>query len=651
MKPRKHQQDAISKIVPALTKTGTRATVAMACGSGKTLVGVRSIESLLAGNTTAKIIIFVPNLPLLDQTINDWLKLDAFGGDFVLLPVASTGSSLYGEDSVDHLEGVSPSVIAKVTKQVDVRENTTQVGDIISVLKENRRVVIFSTYQSSASIADAVGSIPGFSFDAALMDEAHRTAGAGRVENSPWQMCLDDNFISAERRLFLTATPRVHKGRKTAKAQRSFNSADELLEDYIDHGVSMDDESVYGPIVFEFSFAEAIAANILSDFKIYAIAISDKDMRTAALDNLKVNLDHVDLKRPSPDQRETVASARNLAVIAAVGKMVERGLISGMLSFHSDTSKSRRFTKDTAGYLAAHPKSVLSTALVNDVTGETPQQEREETMGNFDLAQVQGRFASIANCRVLTEGIDLPELDSILFADPKHSKISIVQAAGRAIRLNPRKNDKVACIIVPVFIGDQEDPEEMVNSSAFGKLHEIMLALRENDNMSAYFSSAIRNEASDKELGTNSESVIMSVTDIDGGLIAGPEGGEGTPVVIMAPASAGKAEDMAPVLVRSYRQFAKACQLKIVGQYATPFERNVAMLNVYKDKHQHCNMQKGAMIESFPIGKVVYRIRDMFYDGALPAHEAEAYAAIGLKLTPVDEMVSAIDTVLASVNG
>lgn len=638
MKPRKHQQDALSKIVPALAGIGTRATVAMACGSGKTLVGVRAIEAVLANNETAKVIVFVPNLPLLDQITNDWVELNAFGGDFVLLPVASTGSSLYGEDSVDHLEGISPTTIAKATKKLDVRANTTTSGVITETLKENRRVVIFATYQSSLRVADAIMDLPGFAFDAALMDEAHRTAGSGKALNSPWQMCLDDEYVPSERRLFMTATPRVHKARKSAKSQKEFSMADDILEEYIDHGVSMDDESVYGPLVYEYSFAEAIAANILSDYKIYAVAISDKDIRSAARTNRKVNLDHVDLQHPDPSQLEAVASARNLAVIAAVGKMVERGLVSGMLSFHSDTMRSRRFAKDASGYLASHPSAALSSSLASHVAGTTSQQDRQSIMNEFDLAQAQGRFATIANCAVLTEGFDLPELNSILFADPKHSKISIVQAAGRAIRLNPKNKDKVASIIIPVFIEDQEDPEDMVNSSAFGKLHEIILALRENDNMSAYFSDAIKNGASDKEYGADSNSIIASVFDSDGALIAGPQNGEDTPIVIIAPESAGKAEDMPATLVRSYRRFAKSCQSKIVGQYATPFERNLAKLRMYKELHGHCSMGPNAKIVGFPIGKVMNRVRDQFDLGNLPEFQREAYVAEGHPLRSIDEL-------------
>lgn len=651
MKPRKHQQDAIRKIVSTLKGTDTRVTIAMACGSGKTLVGARAVEALLAGNESAKVVVFVPSLPLLDQIANDWVELGAFGGDFIMLPVASVGSSLYGEDSVDHLEGVTESSLSNLETRPDIRANTTQSGEIAEVLKEDRRVVVFCTYQSSERIKDALDFLPGFSFDAAVMDEAHRTAGAGKVDNSPWQMCLQDDDIRIDRRLFMTATPRVHKARKSAKKQKAFNTADDLLEEYIDHGVSMEDEAAYGKLAYEFSFAEAIGAGILSDYKIWVVAVSDKDIREAARSNNKVNLDHVDLQRPDPSELEAVASARNLAVIAAVGKMATRGIVSGMLSFHSNTAKSRRFTKDASGYLAAHPNAALAQSLVQHVDGNTPQQDRLKIMDAFEAAHRKSFLSLLSNCAVLTEGLDLPELNSILFADPKRSKISIVQAVGRAIRLDPNSPTKLASVIIPVFIGDQEDPEEMVNSSAFEKLHEIILALRENDNMSAYFSDAIKADSLDKENDTETKANMFRVLDDEGDVISGPEDGSDTPITIIAPGSAGKALEMSDALVRSYRKFTKACQSKVVGQYASPFERNLAMLKVYKEKHQHCNMRKGAKIESFPIGNVVYGIRDRFYDGDLPENEAAAYEAVGLQLKTVDEIVSTIDSVLASING
>lgn len=644
MQPRKHQQRALEAINNEYTM-GNRVTIAMACGSGKTLVGMLATEEAVRGNPNAKILVMVPNLPLLDQTMTDWVRMGAFGGDFTVLPVASVGSSLYGDDAVDHLEGVPDSAR---TPRVEILDNTTKSDKIIEALQGDGRVVVFATYQSSDKIKGALVYIPDFQFDFAVMDEAHRTAGAGKVENSPWQMCLNDHDIPIDKRLFMTATPRIHKARKSIKSQAAFNSADSMYEDFIDHGVSMDDKDVYGPIAFEFSFAEAIAANILSDYKIYAIVVSDQDTRDAARANGRVNLDHVNLRHPSPDELEDVAFARNLAVIAAVTKMSERGLITGMLSFHTDTMRSRRFAKDAAGYLAAHHNPAVSQSVMSHVMGTTPQQERRIIMDDFDAAHKKGRFVAIANCSVLTEGLDVPELDGILFADPKRSKISIVQAVGRAIRLDPNNLTKIASIIIPVFIEDQEDPEQMVDASAFGKLHEVVLALRENDNMSAYFADAILNDARDRESGTESISSMVGVEDLDGNVVSGPESGENTPITVITSASAGGAKEMSAALVRSYQMFAKSCQTRIVGSYATPFERNLAMLKAYKEKNQHCNMPKGALVGKFPIGKVVYNIRDRFYDGSLPVSEADAYASVGLQLTPVDDILSAIDNALAS---
>lgn len=648
MKPRKHQQDALNKIIPALTGTGTRATVAMACGSGKTLVGIRAVEDVVVDNADAKIIVFVPNLPLLDQVMTDWVKADAFGGDFMARPVASVGSSLYGEDTAGELKGVEPQILAKTKVKPVILENTTSDLDVAEDLRRPGRVVFFCTYQSSAVIQLALMNVPGFSFDFAVMDEAHRTAGAGRVKDSPYQLCLSDDHIRIKRRLFMTATPRVHKARKTSKTVKGFDSAsaDALLDEYIDHGVSMNDESVYGPICFEFSFAEAIGAGILSDYRVYAVAISDDDIRAAAAGNKAVSLEGVNLSNPDADQVEFVASARNLALIAAVGRMVEQGTVSGALAFHRDTKRSRRFTKDSKGYLSTHPNPTLSKAFADHVEGVTPPLDRQKTLDDFDTSLKLGQFAIVSNCAVLTEGYDLPELDTTIFADAKYSKISIVQAAGRALRKDPANPGKVASIVVPVFIGQAEDPEEMVELSAFNRMYEIITALRENDNMSAYFTDAILNDATDREEETQSDATMIGVQDSEGNSVTGEDGV--APISLILPLSLGVANTMSLELKKSYSKFAKACQSKIVGSNASVFERNLAKLKLYKAHHGHCSMGPTATIDKFPIGKVMSHVRDQFDLGNLPEYQREAYVAEGYPLKSIDELSALIHETISA---
>lgn len=603
-----HQQNALDAAAPALTKPGSRATISMACGTGKTLTGIRIAEHVMAETANAKIIVFAPTLALLDQLMTNWVALRAFGGKFTMLPVASSGSSIA-------LTNKSDTVILA---------HTTDAKEISNALQTKGRLVVFSTYQSANSVKRALPEDKSFSFDFAIMDEAHRTAGGGKDPDSSYIACLHDSLIPIKRRLFTTATPKA-----CTSASYPAGGVDILKHDFRDYGHSMNDTKVYGDVVFTYSFAEAISEGMLADYRIAVVMVSNDDILKAAMMDSRIDLTGVNLNNPSKKDEKKVASAKDLAVTAVLARMFQNGMVKGALSFHQDRENSTIFSDNASTFLSQSNDPRLADAYLAHVDGETPQFERHRMMREFQLAHSASRFAMISNCAVFTEGVDVPELDTVVFADNKTSKISIVQAVGRAVRLDKKNPNKIANVIVPVFIGGTENPIEKINTTKFKTLYSTISALRENDNMAALYSKAFRDRALEEEsITTETVSEMMNVLDADGNVVAGQEGAA---ISVMASESEGNAADMSKSVVSTYRKFLSACEAKIIEESGSVFERNLGKLEAYKNKNKgKCDViGKDATVGHFAIGKAMGVVHDQFVAGTLPKDEQEAYERVG----------------------
>lgn len=620
----KHQQDAVNSIVPALSLPGTRATVNMACGTGKTLVSIKAAEALMAGTPDAKVIVFVPSLSLHDQLMTNWVKFKTFSNEFTLLPVASSGSSL----------GKMHNPLKPI-----ILPNTTDVKEVINALQTKGRMVVFCTYQSAGTIKAALGKMPGYAFDLAIMDEAHRTAGHKDHESSSYVMCLDDLVIPIKRRLFLTATPRVRRAAAATK-----NDSESLLERFREDGYSMSDESLYGKVVHKYSFSEAVSDKKLSDFRIWAIMVSDRDIRKAALADRRIDLTGVNLQSKAKKDLKRISSARNLAVASVLERMHKQGKVTSALAFHQERASSMLFTENAEQFFQHSKDPKISNSFLAHVDGNTPQTARQNVMIGFDKAYNAQRFAMISNCAVFTEGVDVPELDTVVFVDNKTSKISIVQAVGRAVRLNPAKPNKIANIIIPIFCGD-EDPEEAIKGSAFSTLYNVVSALRDNDNMEDYYSKSVRRQALEAEgVPTDDDMDSTDVVDSQGNLISG---GGNSSITFVASESDGTVSEMSTVISASYRKFAAACEAHIVGTYQSTFERNIGKLQAYKELKRNKGrsfvkflISKDETVGLFALGREMAKVRDSFDAGTLPDNERKAYEAIGFDLTPMSELES-----------
>jgi predicted helicase len=381
-KPLPHQVEALEGMLKNLDEYN-RITVVMACGTGKTLVSLWLAER----RSAKRILVLVPSLALIRQTLHQWLKETEWERPR-FIAVCSDPTVAHGaEDAlIVHQKDLDFPVTTDLS---EVREFLVAPGQGVQI--------VFSTYQSAHVVGEAVqGMDP---FDLAMFDEAHKTAGR---QGAKFGFALEDRNIQIAKRVFLTATPRHYDVRKKDQ------EGDKALV------YSMDDPATYGPIVHTLSFAQAARLGIICNYKII-ISVVTSDMVNAEL-----------LNRGEVLVEGDVVRARTVANQIAIQKACEVHDLKKIFSFHRKVASARDFTGDTARSIKAH----LRGYSAYHVNGEMQTARREREMRAFREAD----RAIMSNARCLTEGVDVPAVDVVAFLSPRKSKVDIVQAVGRAMR-------------------------------------------------------------------------------------------------------------------------------------------------------------------------------------------------------------------------
>lgn len=284
------------------------------------------------------------------------------------------------------------------------------------------------------------------------VDEAHRTAGAA---GKAFSRVLRDDHVPGDRRLFLTATPRVH----TVAAKVPDKGGETLL-------MSMDDETVYGPQVYTLSVAEAVERGILSQYQVAVIGVSNAELSGAAqaldtvmVDGHELNTDHV-------------------ASIIALSKAARSIGLHSVIAYFNSRAASKAFVK--AFQIVHSSRSMLlSGGTAEHIDGNMRLADRAAALSRLATVGDDG-FHLVSNARCLTEGIDVPVLDGVLFGEPRSSQIDVVQCVGRAIRKNPR-TDNPALIVMAVRTGDGQDAETAIAEAGFTKVRQVISALGDHD--------------------------------------------------------------------------------------------------------------------------------------------------------------------------
>ncbi|MEU0845909.1 Helicase associated domain protein [Streptomyces sp. NPDC005962] len=419
---RPHQREAVAAGVDALS--GTRhaaATIIAACGTGKTLIGKRVAEHFAE---RGPVLILVPTLELLTQTAARWL---ADGGFDQLIGVCSL-PGVHDRSLRGHL---------LLTGNARVLARRVAGGG---------RIAVFATYASLPTIAEAHRGeqLPPWVF--ALADEAHRTSGDW---DKRWALIHDDRAIPAAHRLYMTATPRNWRTTQNPKARTR-----------IERLASMDDPTIYGPVVYNLDLAQAIERGVLADYQLIVPEVHDSMLRGILHDPL-----------PTPHQDGLRLAAMQAALLMSMAEHDARRV----LSFHGRIAAARGFVAslpETADVLA--DRTGIRNPWAQALHCHQAPWRRQQIFHEFEhfSAHTQGSTAGSHDCavlasvRVLSEGVDAPDTDGILIADPRRSPNHIAQSIGRALR-KPPGQAKCASIFIPVYIAPGQSTRQAMESSSF----------------------------------------------------------------------------------------------------------------------------------------------------------------------------------------
>jgi superfamily II DNA or RNA helicase len=428
---RPYQVEALEGIARTLADAD-RAHVVMACGTGKTLVALWAVEDL----SPQTVLVLLPSLTLLQQTLNEWSKHTSWGDRFSHLCICSdaTVAQRDGEDAV-HLDAMD--VDFKVgTDPSEVRRFIEQPTDRVKV--------VFSTYQSSRVVSKGMAGLP--AFDIALFDEAHKTTGA---KGTLFAHALSDENLACRKRLFLTATPRQYDiNHRDAEGDFKF--------------ISMDDEAIYGPRAYTLTFGRAATEKIICDYKVVISIVDGAEVNGFALDHGITLVDG--------DQIGTKWVASQLAVERAIAETGAKRAIS----FHSRVSNAAAFSSEGSRGVG----QFLDGFSLFHVNGKQSSSDRKQLIKAFRNAPK----ALVTNARCLTEGVDVPAVDMVVFVDPRQSRVDIAQATGRAMRRSGA--DKAhGYVVVPLFLerAADESLEAAFERSDFKAVATVLNAMQEQD--------------------------------------------------------------------------------------------------------------------------------------------------------------------------
>lgn len=433
--PRPHQDEALASIAAGL-ENNNRATIIMACGTGKSLVALWAAER----QASKMLLVLVPSLALVRQLLHEWLRETSWE-QLSFMCVCSDPTVAKGADDL---------VVHQADLDFPVTTDSAIVRQYLDKPFSGTRIV-FSTYQSAQVVAEGMPLDPSgqrIPFDLGIFDEAHKTASR---DGTRFSFALEDCNLPIRQRLFFTATPRHYDVRKKDR------EGDSTLV------YSMDRPEVYGPVVHTLSFAEAARRGIICDYKVVISVVT-----SAMVD------DHL-LRKGEVIVGGDAVKARQVALQIALQKAVEKYGVSRIFTFHGSVKAARSFTSEDSEGISQH----LPEFNTLHVSGEMPTARREEQMKAFRQADK----AVMSNARCLTEGVDVPAVDMVAFISPRKSKVDIVQATGRAMRRSPDK--EFGYVMVPLFVEQaaNESIEEALKRTGYDDVWDLLGAMREQDDV------------------------------------------------------------------------------------------------------------------------------------------------------------------------
>lgn len=471
---RPHQQMAL-ELTHKHFKKADRGKLIMACGTGKTFNSLRIAENETKGK--GLVLFLVPSIALLGQTLREW-----------------------SGDAKEEINAIcicsDPEISKKKTKNDDsdsfsvvdlALPASTNTKDIVNQFKHIKEygkkgmTVVFSTYQSIDVIARAQKEIikAGFGeFDLIICDEAHRTTGVSLSgeDESAFTKVHDDKFLKTKKRLYMTATPRLYSDDAKSKAAQ----AEAIL-------CSMDDTKLYGEEIYRIGFGEAVERDLLTDYKVLILTLSDKDVPPAVQKMIS----------DKENEINTDDASKLIGCINALSKQVlgDEGIIKSTdpepmrraVAFCSSIAVSKKITATyntaTDAYISSLPvdkKEQMVSLASKHIDGTMSAPERDELLSWLKSDMDENECRILTNVRCLSEGVDVPSLDAVMFLSARNSQVDVVQSVGRVMRKSPGK--KYGYIIIPVVVpSDVEADKALDDNERYKVVWTVLNALRAHD--------------------------------------------------------------------------------------------------------------------------------------------------------------------------
>jgi predicted helicase len=513
-KLREHQQAALKDVAAGFAKSD-RGKLIMACGTGKTFTALKIAEQLAP---EGKVLFLVPSLSLLSQSLREWTAESTHPlHSLAVCSDAKIGkkSSKADDDSADITTSDLPFPATTSARQI--LRQYEGIKAIASKGKEAAHMtVVFSTYQSLPAIAGAQKA--GFpDFDLIICDEAHRTTGVTLCgeDESHFVKIHDSKFIKGKNRLYMTATPRIYSDDTKVKAK----DADAEL-------CSMDDPAIFGEEFHRLGFGEAVGAGLLSDYQVLVLAVDEKYVSTT-------------FQRQIADSDNEIKLADAVKITGCWNGLAKR-LADGSTDaagFHGDTAPMQRavafsqsikaskafteqFTKIITAYKEQHPEEETLDCQLDHVDGTYHALKRNALLDWLKAEIPSNTCRILSNARCLSEGVDVPALDAVLFLNPRNSIVDVVQSVGRVMRRAEGK--KYGYIILPIGIPADIAPEEALkDNQKYKVVWQVLQALRAHDD---------RFNATVNQIELNKQRPkAIQVIGVGGGGGEGGEGGNSTP--------------------------------------------------------------------------------------------------------------------------
>ena len=518
-KPRKHQLDAISKAYTHyITEGNDRGKLIMACGTGKTYTSLLIAEQLLNGK--GLVLFMVPSIALLGQSLNAW---SADAGKPIKAVCICSDSKASRKIQKNKYDDADDSVVDLAVPA------STNPKSIASQLKKYRShdglVVVFSTYQSIDAVSEAQQEILSETngeygvFDFIICDEAHRTTGVklSDKDESNFTKIHSDGNVKGRKRLYMTATPRLYGESAKVKASEK----DCIL-------CSMDDKALYGEEFYRVNFSYAVQNGLLTDYKVLVLTVGENDVP----DNIKRDITDTTTELNFDD------TSKLIGVINGLSKMIQGDnhrtwdadphMMRRAVAFCSSIDKSASRAGIASKYVASvlpqisekYDKNLDAESLLHTVSitakhidGSMNSQERNGILQWLaDEPDNDRECRVVTNVRCLSEGVDVPSLDAVLFLSARNSQVDVVQSVGRVMRTFHKgqpDEKKYGYIIIPIVVPSGVSAEEALdNSKTFDVVWEILNALRSHDDR---FNAMVNKIALNKQK-PNKQSYTPSVT-------------------------------------------------------------------------------------------------------------------------------------------